>query len=236
VTAWAVQPAKSALAPPQVRGRVTDAAPDGSTVEFIDTLGKTRTARADLRPKGSGAPVVGETWTFLRSGDVFVLGSLVGHPPPPEITGEVAPGSALAGLVSGLADLGLASDSTTPPPPAPVPSWAALSLTSPWQAYTTAVDSLTPPTPGWSVWGGVAYLRGLVTNSADSVANTPLATLPAAARPLQVRAGQIGFEISTATAVGLVRLDVLTTGEVRVIAAQAADRILTLDRLSWPTW
>jgi hypothetical protein len=232
VTAWATAPGSGRAALQQTRGRITAVSADGLSAEFVDQLGQTRTARADLRPKATGAPAVGELWTIGRSGDAFVLGQLIGHPGTPEVTGPLDPDSALGGVVAGLVALGLVLDSTTAPT---APVRTPLALGAGWAAYATPAYGLTPPAPSWSLSGGVVRLHGVVTTATGVANEAPLATLPAAARPSTVRLGVMLSDLTT-SAPAHVRADLTPAGVLLTPFAVPAGRILSLEPASWPTW
>lgn len=201
-----------------------------------DSLGKELRVQASLRPKGSPAPALGERWLVTKQGLSWLLDRMLDVPAPPAVEGALDPASALGSLVAGLADAGHVIDATTPPPAPVPPPWTGLALGASWAAYTTPVDASTPPAPGWSVSGGVVSLRGLATNAADAAASSVLATAPAAARPPHVRVALLAAEVSTTTT-GVVRLDVVpSTGQILVIGAQVAGKILALDSIRWVTW
>jgi hypothetical protein len=197
-----------------------------------NTLGKAIRIRADLRPKGVAPPAVGETWTITRDGPAWMLDRLIGHPDPSEVTGQVAAGSALAGLISALAEGGTIVDATVPPP---APTWVPLTLSAGWAAYTTPVSGTAPPVPAYLIGTDQVFLRGMATNAADVAAGLPLAVLPVAARPATIKVGLMVPEVSTSTT-AQVRLDYLPNGELRVVFAQTADKLLALDSLRWPRW
>lgn len=100
-------------APESIRVMVTGLREDGTALAR-DQLGRERTVRYDVRPKGTGVPAEGEIWVACRSGSSWYLDRLVRHPDAPVVSGSRSdPDGALAALLEALATSGLIVDETT---------------------------------------------------------------------------------------------------------------------------
>lgn len=97
----------------RIRAQVTAVNTDGTAL-VRDQLGKERQVRYDIRPKGTAAPAVGETWEAVQHGTTWMLDRMVGHPLPPVVAGSrAATAATLANLLTALEAAGLINDQTT---------------------------------------------------------------------------------------------------------------------------
>jgi hypothetical protein len=97
----------------RVRVRVTAVGADGTALAR-DALGKERSVRYDVRAKGTSPPAVGELWEAVQRGNLWLLDAMLGHPPPPVVTGSrAATATTLANLLAALEAAGLIDDQTT---------------------------------------------------------------------------------------------------------------------------
>lgn len=107
-----------------------------------------------------------------------------------------------------------------------VSPWAVLTLASGWSnnggGYSTARQQIDS--------AGRVHLDGLVKTASAVGYGAVITTLPAGRRPLTA----VG-PYTVATATGTAKLDVLSTGAVRVLSSIGAGEYVALAQISFPT-